>query len=200
MTTMQSPTDKSASAQEQNRQISVIVDANRGRLRLFLRRRLFDTDAVEEILQDVFVELVESFRLGQEVETIGAWLMTVARNRLTDRFRRAATRNEHEAVPPEAADGSSDWAALLRSDALGPETLLLQELLLDQLSAAIGELPAEQAEVFLAHEIEGRSFKAMAEELGVGVSTLLARKHRAVKFLRHRLEDLRQEIANPLER
>jgi RNA polymerase sigma factor (sigma-70 family) len=186
-----------SAAAERNRRISQIVQEYRKPLRLFLRRRIFNADAVEEILQDVFVELVESFRLGQEVEAIGGWLITVARNRLIDRFRRNAVRDAHVADLEASNSASAEWADVVQSTASGPEAQLLQELLLDELAAAIAELPPEQAAVFLAHEIEGLSFKALADELGVGVSTLLARKHRAVKFLRRRLDHLRLEFAAP---
>lgn len=182
--------------QNQNRRITAIVAEHGARVRSFLRRRLFGSDAVEEVLQEVFVELVESFRLGREVEEIGAWLMTVAKHRVIDRFRHSATRQALEAQRPAAADDAGDWLDLLPSPDAGPDAQIAQDVLLDELAAAVDELPAEQAEVFIAHELLGKSFKDMAQEQGLPVNTLLSRKHSAVKFLRGRLANIRLEMTD----
>ena len=160
----------------------------RARLRNFIRRRVANEDDAEDILQEVFYELVEAYRLLKPVEEVGAWLFRVARNRIIDRFRK--TRSE-VASPVRAADGEADdigWEDLLPSMDAGPDAAYVRSVLIDDLDRALGELPTEQREAFIAHEIEGRSFKDMALETGVSVNTLLSRKHYAVVHLRQRLQ------------
>lgn len=177
-------------AREQDRQVTEVVTRETSRLRGFIRRRVPDAADVEDVLQEVFHELVEANRLLVPIEHVTGWLFRVARNRITDLFRRKR---------PERLDdlgGANEDGERLRLDDLlpsrdsGPEALYARSVLLEALEEAIEELPDDQREVFLAHEIEGRSFKEMAEVSGVSVNTLLSRKHYAVVRLRERLRDV----------
>jgi RNA polymerase sigma factor (sigma-70 family) len=179
---------------EQDRQISETVEQQRSRLRSFIRRRVSDPSDVEDILQEVFYELVEAYRLMKPVEAVGAWLFRVARNRIIDRFRKKK--------PAALADLNleSEEGELLSIDEFlpspdaGPEAAYTRTLLIEELEAALEELPEEQRRVFIAHEIEGRSFKELAAESGVSINTLLSRKRYAVLHLRHRLQSLDDEF------
>lgn len=172
------------SATEQDRRISDAVDREESRLRSFIRRRVPDPGDAEDILQEVFYELVEAVRLMQPLEQMGAWLFRVARNRIIDRFRRKTP----EPLDTRAAE------ELLPSPAPGPEADYARGVMLDELDAALDELPDEQREVYVAHELQGRSFKEISAETGVNVNTLITRKHYAVKHLRERLRDLYEEF------
>jgi RNA polymerase sigma factor (sigma-70 family) len=186
-------------ASEANARIVAAVTAQAPRLRAFVRRRVADLSEVEDIVQDTIVELVAAYRLMEPIEHVAAWLMRVARNRIIDRFRKQARRmSVSEPAFARDADSSSkppsildDWLA---PDAAGPEANYVREVLADELAAALDELPAEQRAVFVAHELDGRSFKELAAETGVGVNTLLGRKHAAVRYLRRRLHDIRSEL------
>ena len=187
-------------AAEQDRRISEVIERERGRLRNFIRRRVPDERDAEDILQDVFYELVEAYRLMQPIEQAGAWLFRVARNRIVDLFRRRRTTSlEDAALPAGSADpDSSDTLSiedLLPSPDAGPEAVYARGVLADELDAALAELPAEQRAVFIAHEIEGRSFKEIAAETGVSVNTLLSRKHYAVLHLRRRLAEIHDQFS-----
>ena len=154
----------------------------------FIRRRVADVSDAEDILQEVLFEFVEATRLMRPIDQIGAWLFRVAQNRIVDRFRKK--RREVSTSEPVGAD---DGQPLLFEDVLpardgSPEAAYARHVLLDQLQLAIDELPIEQRVVFVAHELEGRSFRELAAETGLGVNTLLARKHYAVRRLRRRLE------------
>jgi len=178
---------------EQDRQISDAVARERHRLRGFIRKWVVDEGEAEDILQDVFYELVEAFRVSQPIEQIGAWMFRVARNRITDLFRKRRSA-PLQAGAVEDQDGEPlRLEELLHSPAAGPEAAYARSLLLEELAAALDELPPEQREVFLAHEMEGRSFKEIAAETGVGVNTLLSRKHYAVLHLRRRLRAIYQD-------
>jgi RNA polymerase sigma factor (sigma-70 family) len=172
-----------------------IADAfvrQRERLRGFIRKRVPDPSDAEDILQDVFHELVESARLLTPIEQVGAWLFRVARNRIIDRFR----KRQHEPVPlPEAERAAID--DLLPSPDGGPEAAYARRVLLDELDAALDELPPEQRAVFVAHELEGRTFNELAAATGVGLNTLLARKRYAVLHLRRRLQAIHDEFVEP---
>ncbi len=189
----------------QDRDITQVVVRERNRLHSFIRRRVPDAGDADDILQEVWFELVEATRLpqpfAQPIEQVGAWLFRVARNRITDRFRRNAVRGATMAHPAQEAgsDGQYDEPTrsieeLLPAPEDGPDALYARRVLLEQLDAALDELPAAQREVFLAHEIEGRSFQQMADETGVSINTLLARKRYAVLHLRERLRAIHQEI------
>jgi RNA polymerase sigma factor (sigma-70 family) len=167
--------------------ITDIVRREQGRLRSFVRKRVADEGDVEDILQDVFYELVEAYRLMKPVEQAGAWLFRVARNRIIDLFRKKR---------PVQFEENEDFGIeeLLPSPDAGPEAAYSRSLLWEELEDALEELPEEQREVFIAHEIDGRSFKELAEETGVSVNTLLSRKRYAVLHLRERLKEINDEI------
>jgi RNA polymerase sigma factor (sigma-70 family) len=168
-----------------NDRISDIFRREQGRLRSFVRKRVADEGDVEDILQDVFYELVEAYRLMKPVEQAGAWLYRVARNRIIDLFRKRRPVQLPEEFTIEDMLPSAD---------AGPEAAYARSLLWDELEEALEELPEEQRDVFIAHEIEGRSFKELAEETGVSVNTLLSRKRYAVLHLRERLKEINEEI------
>jgi RNA polymerase sigma factor (sigma-70 family) len=183
---------------EQNRQISEVVQREGGRLRNFVRKRVPDAGDAEDILQDVLYELVEAHRLMRPVEHVGAWLYRVARNRIIDFFRKRRLAALEDALVKSADDEDElTLADLLPSPDAGPEASYARRLLLQDLNAALEELPEEQREVFIAHEIEGRSFKELADDTGVGLNTLLSRKHYAVVHLRRRLQAIYDEYLNP---
>jgi RNA polymerase sigma factor (sigma-70 family) len=177
---------------EQDQQIAEAVARERTRLRNFIRRRVPDREDAEDILQDVFSELVEAYRLMKPIEQVGAWLFRVARNRIIDRFRK---RREEPSSEQVAEDGEVlKLEDLLPSPDAGPDAAYARSVLLEELEDAIEELPREQREVFVAHEIEGRSFKEISAATGVSVNTLLSRKHYAVLHLRERLREIYNEF------
>jgi RNA polymerase sigma factor (sigma-70 family) len=183
---------------EQNRRIAAALERERKRLARFIRRRVPDPRDAEDVLQDAFAELVEAYRLMQPIEHVGAWLFRVARNRITDLFRRRSSAPTATLRPDSDTAGNEEpWEDLLPSADGGPDTLFARGVLLDELDAALDELPEAQREVFVAHELEGRSFQELAAELGVGVNTLLARKHYAVRHLRRRLAAIYEEFSQP---
>jgi RNA polymerase sigma factor (sigma-70 family) len=190
----------SPATSEDNARIVAAVVAQGPRLRAFVRRQVADLSEVEDIVQDAFVELVSAYRLMEPIEHVAAWLMRVARNRIIDRFRKQSRKSSISEPASRHDTGSSsetkkldEWLA---TEAAGPEANYVREVLADELAAALDELPAEQRTVFIAHELEGRSFKDLAAEMGVGVNTLLGRKHAAVRHLRRRLQDIRSELDN----
>jgi RNA polymerase sigma factor (sigma-70 family) len=186
---------------EQDRRISEVVGREQSRLRNFIRRRVPDPRDAEDILQEVFYELVEANRLLMPIEHVTGWLFRVARNRITDLFRkkrpesfRAESGSESFG---EAAEADEEFLRLedwLPSPDAGPDALYARSVLLDELEFALDELPEEQREVFVGHEIEGRSFKEMSAETGVSVNTLLSRKRYAVLHLRERLQSIYDEF------
>jgi RNA polymerase sigma factor (sigma-70 family) len=180
---------------EQDRQIAETIEREQGRLRNFIRKQLPDRQDVEDVLQDVFFELVEAHRLMKPIEQVGAWLFRVARNRIIDRFRRK--KPESSAITPRITDAEQgDFGSLedlLPSAEAGPEAAYARGVLLDEIEAALEELPEEQRFVFVAHELEGMSFRELASETGVSVNTLLSRKHYAVLHLRRRLQNIYDE-------
>ena len=193
------PTSSSAlmSAAAQDQQIQTAVREQRGRLLQFIRRRIPDPDQAEDILQDVFAELVESYRVLKPVEQAAAWLFRVARNRITDLYRRKKPVSLEAEFA--AAEANPDGEGLLLADLLPapddrPENRLLRETLMDALSEALAELPAAQRQVFVWHELEDKSFKEMEAETGVPLKTLISRKHYAVLHLRKRLQKLYDEL------
>ena len=177
-------------ALEQDRRISEVVRREQSRLRDFIRRRVPDPRDAEDILQDVFYELVEANRLLMPIEHVTGWLFRVARNRITDLFRKKTSESVSDGAVEDEDDERLAWADLLPSPDAGPEALYARNVLLDELELAVDELPEEQREVFVAHELEGRSFKEMAAETGVSVNTLLSRKRYAVLHLRKRLQSI----------
>jgi RNA polymerase sigma factor (sigma-70 family) len=181
-------------ALERDRRISEVVERERPRLQNFIRRRVPDPRDAEDILQDVFYELVEANRLLMPIEHVTGWLFRVARNRITDLFRKKRPVSFSDAAVAEEDDELLELGDLLPSPDAGPEALYARSVLLDALELAIDELPEEQREVFVAHELEGRSFKEMAAETGVSVNTLLSRKRYAVLRLRERLRSIHDDF------
>ena len=179
---------------EQDRRISGVVAEERSRLRNFIRRRVPDPADVEDILQEVFYELVEANRLLMPIEHVTAWLFRVARNRITDLFRKARPEPIGDGVVEDADGELLQIEDLLPSTDAGPETLYFRNLLLEELELALDELPEEQREVFVAHELEGRSFRELSALSGVNVNTLLARKRYALLHLRARLRKIHDEL------
>src|SRR3954452_25340153 len=184
-------------AVEQDRRINEVVERERSRLGNFIRRRVPDPRDAEDILQDVFYQLVEANRLLMPIDHVTGWLFRVARNRITDLFRkhRPETFADVEIAGQQDAEAEEPrFEDLLPSPDAGPEALYLRGVLLEELEAAMAELPREQREVFVAHELEGRTFKQLAADTGVSVNTLLARKRYAVLHLRKRLRDIYDEL------
>lgn len=185
----------SATMIEQDRRITGVVAQQGSRLRSFIRRRVPNEADVEDLLQEVFFELVEANRLLKPIDFVTGWLFRVARNRITDFFR----KKKPELFTDAAIDGEDgellEIEDLLPSPDAGPDALLLRHMLLDELELALAELPPEQREVFITHELEGRSFKELAAESGVNFNTLLARKRYAVLHLRRRLEHIHNEFS-----
>jgi RNA polymerase sigma factor (sigma-70 family) len=184
---------------EDNERISATVAAQGPKLRAFVRRQIADLGEVEDIVQDSFAQLVAAYRLMQPIEHVAAWLRRVATNRIIDRFRqrsRQPSLNDGFALhePGRAAGSAGIVEEWLAPEATGPEASYVRQVLTDELIAALEELPAEQREVFVAHELGGQSFRELAVRLGVGVNTLLGRKHAAVQHLRRRLRDIRSEF------
>jgi len=182
---------------EREREIASEISRQRPRLRRFIRSRLADAAEGEDILQDVLAELVEAYRALRPIEQVGAWLVRVASNRITDHFRRKKTLSL-EALRTDRGEPESEGELtlddLLPAPRAGPEAAYARSVLLEELTAALEELPAEQRDVFVAHEIEGRSFREIADETGVALNTLLSRKRYAVLHLRERLGEIYQEF------
>ncbi|HKF51173.1 MAG TPA: sigma-70 family RNA polymerase sigma factor [Candidatus Acidoferrales bacterium] len=188
--------------EEQDQRISETFVREQARLRNFIRRRAPDGVDAEDILQDVFSELVEAYRLMKPIEQAGAWLFRVARNRITDLFRKKRPESLHEARPANRGEAFAAGRELLALEDLlpsrdgGPDEAYARSVLLEEIEHALAELPPEQRAVFIAHEIEGRSFKELSAETGVSVPTLLSRKHYAVLHLRERLREIYEEFAS----
>ena len=182
----------SALMAEQDKRIAETVSRERGRLRNFIRQRVPDPGEAEDIMQDVFFEFVEAYRLPEPIEQAGAWLFRVARNRIVDRFRK---KKEEPLAELTGEEGEQFWLdEVLPSPDAGPEAAYARTVLLEEVHAALAELPAAQRDVFVAHELEGRSFRELAEQSGVGVNTLLARKRYAVRHLQARLQAIYDEF------
>ena len=172
---------------EQDQFIAEALERDEPRLRNFIRKRVLDNGDAEDVLQDVFYELIQAYRLMKPMEQVTAWLYRVARNRITDLFRRQKSVSLQDTV------GSDEdaWSIedLLPSPEAGPDAVFARNVLLDMIEEALDELPVEQSEVFVAHEWLGKSFKELSDETGVSVNTLLSRKRYAVLHLRKRLQE-----------
>ena len=181
---------------DQNRRISETIAREQARLRQFIRKHVRNDGDAEDIFQEVFYELVDAYRLMKPIEQVGAWLFRVARNRIIDLFRakRPAVLGNDSMLPTEAGE-TQQWEDLLPSPEAGPEAAYARSVLLEELDAALEDLPEEQRDAFVAHEIEGRSFKELSEATGVNVNTLLSRKRYAVLHLRRRLQAIYDEFA-----
>lgn len=180
---------------DQDQRIVDVVDREQSRLRRFIRRRVPDPRDAEDILQDVFYELVAANRLLMPIEHVTGWLFRVARNRITDLFRKKKPESFGDVAAGEEGD-SLPWEELLPSADAGPEALYVRNAVLAELERALADLPPEQRDVFVAHELEGRSFKELSAATGVGVNTLLSRKRYAVLHLRKRLQTVYDEFTN----
>jgi RNA polymerase sigma factor (sigma-70 family) len=182
---------------EQDRQLTEVIVREESRLRNFIRKWVPQEADVEDVLQDVFFELIEAQRMVAPLREAGAWMFRVARNRITDLFRRrsaeARRQDPFEHLPDDESPALEEW---LPSREAGPEAEFARRVLLEELDAALEELPAEQRAVFLAHELEGRSFKEISVATGVSVNTLLSRKHYAVLHLRQRLRAIYKEYVH----
>jgi len=178
---------------QQDREISAVVEQHRPRLRNFIRARISDPGDVEDLLQEVFFELVEAYRLMKPIEMAGAWLFRVARNRIIDRFRTPKREVATDFAESGAEDGLS-LEELLPSSDQGPDAAYARSVLIEEINEALEELPEEQRYVFIAHEIEGKSFEQIAAQTGVKLNTLLARKRYAVLHLRRRLQEIYNEF------
>ncbi len=187
-------TMSAAAMAEQDRQISEVIAEEGARLRNFIRRRVPNESDVEDLVQEVFYELVEANRLLMPIDYVTGWLFRVARNRITDLFRKKRPVNFTDAAAIDKMASCCAFEDLLPSPDAGPEALYARKALLAELEVALSELPLEQREVFIAHEIEGRSFKEMSAESGVSVNTLLSRKRYAVLALRRRLQRIHDEL------
>jgi RNA polymerase sigma factor (sigma-70 family) len=181
-------------ALEQDQRIVEAAGRERSRLLSFIRRRVPDPRDAEDILQDVFFELVEANRMLMPIDHVTGWLFRVARNRITDLFRKKKPESFSDAAIADADDELLRLEDLLPSSDAGPDALFARQALLEELELAVAELPPEQREVFVAHELEGRSFKELAAESGVSINTLLSRKRYAVLHLRERLRSIHEEL------
>lgn len=190
---LRSPFEPPVSMAEQNRRLNEAITRESGRLGRFIRQRVPDPGDAEDILQDVFFELVAAWRLPEPIEQVGAWLFRVARNRIVDRFR----KRREEALPLAATADDEDTALwldnALPSNDDGPEAAYLRRLWLGAIGEALDELPRGPRDVFIAHELDGRSFKDMAAESGTPLNTLLGWKRQAILHLRQRLQPLYDE-------
>jgi RNA polymerase sigma factor (sigma-70 family) len=180
---------------DQDERISKAIDREQSRLRNFIRKRVPDKEDAEDVFQEVFYELVEAYRMMKPVEEVTAWLFRVARNRIVDLFRRRKREAVNDAPVRTNEDGEVlRWEDLLPSRDAGPHGAYARRVLLEELDAALEELPEEQRQVFIAHEFMGYSFKELAAETGLSVNTLLSRKHYAVEHLRERLHEIYEEF------
>lgn len=181
-------------SREEDQRISEVVRREQSRLRNFIRRRVPDPGDAEDILQDVFYRLVEANRLLMPIEHVTGWLFRVARNRITDLFRKKEPENFSDLAAIDEEGELADFEDLLPSSDAGPEALYARNMMLREMERALAELPQEQREVFIAHEFEGHGFKQIAAETRVNVNTLLARKRYAVLYLRERLQRVYDEF------
>ena len=179
---------------EQDQSIAQAMERDGGRLRNYIRKHVVDMEAAEDILQEVFVELVEAYRLLKPIEQVSAWLFRVAKNRIIDRFRGRKLESLSQPKYGEDDDVAVSLEDLLPSQDDGPEAAYARNVLLDEIDEALEEMPPEQRSVFIAHEWEGYSFKELSAETGVSLNTLLSRKHYAVLHLRSRLQSIYQEF------
>ena len=176
---------------EQDKRIAETVSRESRKLKNFIRQRVSDQGEAEDILQDVFFEFVEAYRLPEPIEQVGAWLYRAARNRIIDRFR----KKKEEPLPEVSEEDGEHWLEnVLPSPDAGAEAVYARKMLLEEIYTALDDLPEDQRKVFIAHELEGRSFKELATESGIGVNTLLARKRYAVLHLRARLQTIYDEF------
>ncbi len=180
---------------EQDQRMSETIRREQSRLRNFIRKHVADREDAEDILQDVFYELIEAYRMMKPIEEATAWLFRVARNRITDLFRKRQRESLRTEPPAFAENGEMlQLEDILPSPDAGPDAVYARSVLLEELDDALRQLPDEQREVFIAHEFLGYSFKELEAKTGVSVNTLLSRKHYAVRSLRQRLQAIHDEL------
>ena len=178
--------------EEQDQFIAEAVSRDESRLRSFIRKRVLDTADAEDVLQDVFYELIAAYRMMKPAEQVTAWLYRVAKNRMTDLFRKRTAVSMTSLN--EAGEDGVELEDLLPSPEAGPDAIYARNVMFEALDEALEELPENQRDVFVAHELMGRSFKEISQETGVSVNTLLSRKRYAVLHLRERLQELNAEF------
>ncbi len=192
------PTNRTESTREQNRQIGEAVQSERSRLLDFIRRRVPSEEEAEDIVQDVFYELIEAYRIMKPIEKLTAWLFRVARNKISDRYRKKTTQplenQRHAYINKNEEEDTYLLADVLTGPATSAEDEMMREMILDTLAEALDELPPEQKDVFVWHELEDRSFREITEMTGISQNTLLSRKRYAVLYLRQRLQFLYDEL------
>ena len=188
---MNATTELTNMSAEQNKQITAAIQKERGRLLNFIRKRVSSDEDAEDILQDVFSQLVETYRLMKPIEQVSAWLFTVARNKITDMFRKKKTLAFSKQERYTDEEGNALFLEdLLSSQESGPEDELARKVVMRELETALDLLPEEQKQVFIWHEIDGLSFKEISKLTGKQVNTLISRKRYAVLSLRERLQEL----------
>jgi RNA polymerase sigma factor (sigma-70 family) len=194
------PTNGTESTREQNRQIGAAVQSERSRLLDFIRRRVPSEEEAEDIVQDVFYELIEAYRIMKPIEKLTAWLFRVARHKITDRYRKKTTQpleNQRRAyIHKDEEEDTYLLADVLAGPAVSAEDEMMREMILDALAEALDELPPEQKDVFVWHELEDRSFREITQMTGISQNTLLSRKRYAVLYLRQRLQFLYDELSD----
>ncbi len=180
---------------EQNKDIERVLRNERGKLLNFIRARIPQDEDAEDVLQDVFYQFIQSYRLMQPIEKVSSWLFTVARNKIADLFRKKKPVNFSKLeVRRDDDDESPSFIDLLPTKEDGPEGEYIRELAMEIMDEALEELPEEQRQAFVWHELEGMSFKEMSEMSGETVNTWLSRKRYAVLHLRERLGVVYREI------
>ena len=189
------PQQAPARMTEREGELKAILVRERSRLGHFIRRRVPDPEEAEDLLQDVFEELVQAYRLPEPIEKVGAWLFRVARNRIIDRFRKIDRRSHDNAgIGPDNSAEEYRLDLQLPSANQGPDALYARSIVLEALQQALEELTPNQREVFIEHELEGKSFREMAASSGTPINTLLARKRAAVLLLRARLRTIYDDL------
>jgi RNA polymerase sigma factor (sigma-70 family) len=180
---------------DQDRRITEVIAREQSRLRSFIRKRVPNSADVEDLLQEVFFELVKANRLLMPIDFVTGWLFRVARNRITDMFRKKKPETFTDAAIENEAGEFLSLEDFLPSADDGPDALYLRNLFFEELETALEAMPPEQREVFVAHELEGRSFRELSMETGENINTLLSRKRYAVAYLRRQLQRFHEEIA-----
>ena len=183
-----------ATQDSKNQTLKVAFQDEKQRLLAFIRKRVPEKTDAEDILQDVFYQLAETFNVLEPIEQISAWLFRVARNKIIDRYRKKKPESLEQYLNTGEDEESWNLSRLLFDPQDGPENTYTRTRVWDALAEALDELPTEQRDVFVWHELEGKSFKDISEETGVTVNTLLSRKRYAVLHLRKRLESLYDEM------
>jgi RNA polymerase sigma factor (sigma-70 family) len=181
---------------DQNQRLEKAVQENRSKLFAFIRQRVESTSDAEDVLQDVFEELTEAYRLTTPIEQVASWLIRVAKNKIIDRYRKKKTYAlEDQRINSNSSDDEMLLLAdLLKGNTASPESMFDNNLLWNLIEEGLDELPVEQREVFVWHELDGRTFAEIADTTGIPLNTLLSRKRYAVLHLRDKLRDIYIEM------